>query len=144
MDTDPLQNAGRASHYRVNKNKSVYGDNLKAKCQNVGFGVNIVICVLCIVSVSSSIWREYQLKNRVAILEDKVELLEIKSVDAIESVVERVRRDAVYQLKRRYSRDILAVLGQPGSTDEVPLVRATREAPECLCPAGKSLTTRKY
>lgn len=127
MDTDPLHEASRVEHKKTNKRKP--GEN---SCKNANSCINLVICVLCIVSVSSSIWREFELNTRLAFLEDRVESLEVNSAKAVDSLVERIRREAVYHLKRRVTRD----LRQPVVPDEV-VERATRDAPECVCPAGK-------
>lgn len=76
------------------------------------------------------------MKGRLAVLEDRVEYLELRGDSSpekgMEGLFERYRREAVYHLKRRVLRDV--------PTDG----RRIRDIPECVCPAGKISKMIKY
>ncbi|KAG5890803.1 hypothetical protein JTB14_026924 [Gonioctena quinquepunctata] len=121
-----LQGAQARATQIKKTNKQKLEDQIKSKSCN--FGINLVMCVLCIVSVSSSVWRELDLKTRLTVLEDRVAFLEVRSDKGMDGFVERFRREAVFHLKRRVMRDVGPVRSQEG--------RRSRDVPECVCPAG--------
>jgi hypothetical protein len=89
-------------------------------------GLGLVVCVLCVVCVYNG-WRQAALQDTVALLEQRVRALEGKALDGVDVLVERFRREADDQAKRRQARDVAAQGGD----------RSARDAPECICPAGK-------
>lgn len=103
--------------------------------QKGGFG-NVVVCVMCVVCVTASVyngWREANLQNRLNVLEDRVAILETKSIENVEVLVERFRREADTQFRRRVTRELSAGGSRVLVEDHI---RTTREVPECVCPAG--------
>lgn len=140
MDKDPLSAPNRAALYKKT-NKPHFDDKPKSKsCINTNSGINLVMCVVCIVSVSFTVYssfRESDLRSRLSSLEDRVASLEIRPVGDMginmNILSERLRREAVDHLKKRVARD-LAPLRQPAADEAA---RTTRDAPECICPPGK-------
>lgn len=103
--------------------------------QKGGFG-NVVVCVMCVVCVTASVyngWREANLQSRLNVLEDRVAVLETKSIENVEVLVERFRREADTQFRRRVTRELSAGGSRVLVEDHI---RTTREVPECVCPAG--------
>lgn len=134
MDSDPLSGAGRAALHKKTFESS-RNDPKSKSCSN---GINLVLCVVCIVSVSCIVYdsfRESELRSRLVLLEDRVARLEGKPSEDIDVVVERIRREAFDHLKRRVARDVGGLRRPEGDAG-----RAAREAPECVCPAGKRST----
>lgn len=142
MDTDPLSAPNKAALHKKT-NKPPFDDKPKSKsCINANFGINLVMCVVCIVSVSFTVYSSFQdsdlrsrlssLERRVAYLEEKPQEMNSKSMHRLLTSL-RYRREVVEHLKRRVTRD-LAALRQPAEDETI---RTTRDAPECICPAGK-------
>lgn len=105
----------------------------KTKGQSDSSRLNVVMCLMCAVCVTAVVytsWRESVLHGRLAVLEDRVARLEVKSVDNVDVLVERFRRQAESQLRRRVSRGL-------NSDTLEEYARSTRDASECACPAGK-------
>uniref|UniRef100_A0A1Y1LW76 Nematode cuticle collagen N-terminal domain-containing protein n=1 Tax=Photinus pyralis TaxID=7054 RepID=A0A1Y1LW76_PHOPY len=98
-------------------------------------GPFFVVCVLCSVCVVVSVysgWREAALENRFNILENRVALLEKRSLENVNILIERVRKDAEEHFHKR-------ILRQAAATSSIILgahKRTTRDVPECICPAG--------
>lgn len=142
MDTDPLSAANNRAALYKKTNKPHLDDKPKSKsCINTNSGINLVMCVVCIVSVSFTVYssfRESDLRSRLSSLEDRVAYLEVRPVGDMginmNVLSERLRREAVDHLKKRVARDVAALRQQPVA-DEV--TRTTRDAPECICPPGK-------
>lgn len=123
MDSDPLTGAGRPKH--IENRKSAFS------------GLNLVMCVLCVVSVLSSgynSWNQYDFKSKINVLEERVSYLEEKFFANVNVLVERLKREAVNNLRNRVARDLAS-----RSDAELP-----RDAPECVCPAGKNLFCMRY
>lgn len=100
---------------------------------------NLVACVMCVVCVTASVyngWREANLQSRLNVLEDRVAVLETKSIENVDVLVERFRREADTQFRRRVTRE-LNVAGSRVLVEDH--IRTTREVPECVCPAGMFL-----
>ncbi|KAK4881948.1 hypothetical protein RN001_005267 [Aquatica leii] len=79
-------------------------------------------------------WREAAVENRLNILENRVALLEKRSLENVNVLIERVRKDAEEQFHKRVLRQASAV----AATSSVFLgthKRTTRDVPECICPA---------
>lgn len=126
MDTDPPEKTTTI------KRKSTKAAPMDHKG---GFG-NVAACVMCAVCVIASVyngWREANLQNRLNILEDRVAILETKSIENVEVLVERFRREADTQFRRRVTRELSAGGSRVLVEDHI---RTTREVPECVCPAG--------
>lgn len=103
--------------------------------QKGGFG-SVVACVMCAVCVIASVyngWRQTNLQNRINVLEDKVAFLETKTAENVDFLVERFRREADTQFRRRVTRELSAGGSRVLVEDHI---RTTREVPECVCPAG--------
>lgn len=152
MEPDPLSAPlPVAHHYKKTKAHSkeekfvaATNDTLKNSSPSSAFGLNLVVCVLCTVCVLGSVyngWRESLLHNRLASLEDRVAFLEVRSVENVNVLVERLRREAVQHLQRRVSRDLTAkrIVTDDQEMDERQH-RYVRDAPECVCPAGMCST----
>nr|CAI5841371.1 unnamed protein product [Callosobruchus analis] len=92
--------------------------------------LNAVVCLVCVVSVSTSLWREVVLNSRLSFLEDRVAYLEVKASENVDNLVQRYRREAVYRLNRRMTRDLV-------HHTEQEVARTARETAECSCPAGQ-------
>lgn len=134
MEPDPL-NSPPGAKKTNSKPKPDEDMDSNRKSKTSSNGLNLVVCVLCLVCASSSVyngWRESGLEGRLHFLEDRVAELERKSVDEADVLVERFRREAVEHMRRRSVRDLAA------EKQIEDVVRTTREAPECICPAGKS------
>lgn len=128
MESQPRSGARSEAH-----NKKTKLENSDS-CKYFNIGINLVMCIMCVVSVSSALWREFDLNSRLSLLEDRVAYLEVKSLQNVDNLVERFRREAVYHLKRRVTRDLVGLRQQPVMDDAM---RTTRDAPECICPAGE-------
>lgn len=137
MEPDPLIAPSPGPHKQnLNKKetflKSIQIDSGKSGSNS---GLNLVVCVLCVVCVSASVysgWRESLLENRLNILEDKVASMEGKTIKNLDVIVERFRREAENRFKQRVTREV--------ASDRLifeGLRRTTRDAPECICPAGR-------
>lgn len=128
------RNAGSAAPYSGAKSKTI--GYMDPKCK--GTGLNLLMCVLCIVCVTASVyggWREIVLERRVDFLEAEVALLKRRGIvpgemmamgDAV--LLTRLRREA----EERVQRGVLA-----GKAVLEAHRRTAREAPECICPAGR-------
>lgn len=86
-------------------------------------GLNLVVCVLSVVCVTASVyngWRESVLENRLRILESRFSLMESRErpLDGVDVVLERFKRSSV--------------------DDDEAALRSIRNAPECVCPAGRT------
>lgn len=149
MEPDPLSAPLPVAHnkktkpHHENKGKFVPANdtfkNSSSSSSSAYFGLNLVVCVLCTVCVIASVyngWRDSLLNNRLAILEDRVAYLEVRSVDNVDVLVDRLRREAVQHLQRRVSRDLTAKRFVVGDDDDTGRHRYVRDAPECVCPAG--------
>ncbi|KAF5294618.1 hypothetical protein FQR65_LT10724 [Abscondita terminalis] len=99
-----------------------------------------VLCVLCVVCVVVSVysgWREAAVENQLNILENRVALLEKRSLENANVLIERVRKDVEEQFHKRVLRQAAAV----AATSSVLLgthKRSTRDVPECICPADST------
>lgn len=98
-------------------------------------GLNVVVCVLCLVCVTACVYnafREAILDERLTYLEDRVASIEDKTMKNLDVIIERFRREAENRFKQRVTREVASehhlIMG---------LKRAPRDAPECICPAGK-------
>ncbi|KAF2901288.1 hypothetical protein ILUMI_04897 [Ignelater luminosus] len=99
-------------------------------------GPFLVMCVLCVVCVTASVysgWREAVLENRLNILENRVASMERQSLENVNVLVERFRREAEEHFKKRVVREVAATRSMLLGAHK----RTTRDAPECICPAGK-------
>ncbi|KAF5278587.1 hypothetical protein FQA39_LY00629 [Lamprigera yunnana] len=108
-------------------------------------GSFFVVCVLCAVCVVVSVysgWREASIENRLNILENRVAFLETRSLDNVNVLIERVRKDVDEQFHKRVLRQAAAVVR--GSVLLGTHKRTTRDIPECICPAGIVLDIAKY
>ncbi|CAH0559438.1 unnamed protein product [Brassicogethes aeneus] len=97
-------------------------------------GINLVFCVVCLVCAFTSVyngWRENSLRDRVDFLERKVRDLQTITVGNVDVLMERIRTESLTHLKKRIVRDLYS---RSDSYDEDDSIRATREAPECICP----------
>lgn len=127
MEPDPLI----APSAGISKQKT----NDKFKGCKKASGLNVVVCVLCIVCATACVYnalREAILEDRLTYLEDKVASLEEKTMRNLDVIIERFRREAESRFKQRVTREVASehlIMG---------LKRAPRDAPECICPAGKS------
>lgn len=98
--------------------------------------MNLMVCVMCALCVFSSVYsgyRELSLEKRVDRLETELSVLK-KSSEPGEVMVERMRRQIEEGFHRRVSREVAA---QREYLRDAEHVRTTRDAPECLCPAGR-------
>lgn len=77
-----------------------------------------LVCAVCVAFCVYNGWREQELRSRVGRLEDRLRVLEEAAPGGWGEVEHR--------RLRRVARE----------ADEEEEVRATREAPECVCPAG--------
>lgn len=98
-------------------------------------GLNVVVCVLCLVCITACVYnalKETILEDRLTYLENKVASLEENTVKNFDVIIERFRREAENRFKQRFTRDVAnehhLIMG---------LKRTQRDAPECICPAGK-------
>lgn len=97
--------------------------------------LNLVVCVLCLVCVTASVyngWRDTAMEVRLSILEERLASLEGDSVKNVDVLVERFRREVDSRFKQRVTREVASarILSEG-------FIRTTRDAPECICPAGK-------
>lgn len=111
-------------------NGNNYNNNIKSKS-----GLNVVVCVLCLVCVTASVYnvlREAILEERLTYLENKVASIDEKTMKNLDVIIERIRREAENRFKQRVTREVASehhlIMG---------LKRTPRDAPECICPAGK-------
>lgn len=98
-------------------------------------GQFLVMCVLCAVCVTASVysgWKEAVLQNRLNMLESRIDLLERQSSDDNIVFMERFRREANEQFRKGVAREVAATQMLLGAHK-----RITRDVPECICPAGK-------
>lgn len=102
------------------------------KCPD-GSGLNIVMCIMCSVCATAVVytsWKESVMQNRLTVLENRVARLEsTRNADNVDVLMERFRREAESQFRRRVSR------GLRSDTAE-EYIRTTRDVSECACPAG--------
>ncbi|KAL3277711.1 hypothetical protein HHI36_013054 [Cryptolaemus montrouzieri] len=107
----------------------------KATCFGKTGYKNAVLVMFCVMCISSSVyhgWRQGYLEDRLRKLEDRVSSMEPRSFDVMAS---RIRRETLAQVNRRIRRDSYQ-MKQGGVFGD--FVRPTRDAPECICPAGES------
>lgn len=98
-------------------------------------GLNLVLCFLCVVCVTAIVynsWREIVFHNRLNALEARLAILERKSTDKADLLVDRYRRDIETRLKQRVTREV--AVHRTALFDG--LKRTTRDAGECICPPG--------
>lgn len=134
-----LPNAPSSSVYQNKKSdkpnkkdsfKSRQIDGITSGASSTGpFLVVCALCSVCVVACVYSCWREAQLENRLNILQERVASLEKRNFENVNVLVERIRRETEEHFKNRIVREVL-----------VAHKRTTRDAPECICPAGKKLT----
>lgn len=147
MEPDPLVNISEGNSSPTNKKTSdkpsVHKKRPSFSSLQIGntststassSSMNIVFCVLCALCFVSSVyqgWRGLVLDERIDILEQELEILkkDAGTYEPQEVLIERLRRQIEEGFHRRISRNTYKV-----STDAH--IRKTRDAPECVCPAG--------
>lgn len=141
MEADPLGPPPSAAIYKKTNMKGKLYKSIETNETRSGFGLNLVMCLMCVLCSAASVyvsWREGALQNRLTILEGRVADLETKSLDNVDVLVEKIRRETETQFRRRVARDLNGV-GRFFGQDHG---RTAREAPECLCPPGKKEVLR--
>lgn len=141
MEPDPEGNATPNKKTKLHKKRPSFS-SLQIGSPGVVYpgntqAMNVLVCVLCSVCVLSSVYsgyREMKLEGRVDWLENEMVSMKksfVREVAPGDVLIERIRRQVEEGFHRRVSREVAAKADIFGER-----VRDTRDAPECLCPAG--------
>lgn len=96
--------------------------------------INVVLLVVCVLCISCSVynaWRQAYFEEKLRGLEERLYGLEKPSFEVMAS---RIRRETFSQIHRRIRRDSYQ-MNSGGILGD--FMRTARDAPECVCPAGK-------
>lgn len=132
MEPDPLITPLEGVPNKKTSKKLSMGGKYGRQEQSVGSNFNIVVGVLCAVCCMASVynsWKDTAMESRLEILEERLAALESDHSRNMDTFMEKFRREVDVRFKQRVTRETASVLDS--------LRRTTRDAPECICPAGR-------